>query len=756
MYTLISLDQLHCHRKAGITSAEPYLLTAFFKIDGDTIVYGEDGLLQGRCTFVGTSGSHGDLGTSDVDVGDDVSIPSALGELGLELKRIPPDPRTNIPPEATWPGFVGVVVALMEEQWPTTDAAAAAGRVAFNRSVEQQINKIIPTLGARNPRPSDDQIAEFKANVYAAVKRAVIDNESWWRLVHPDYLIQADYFLADDDELRDDAVQEISKRFQRVVSLPPDWTSVISDDYNLTGEILGIPAGANGHQALRRSREYGTPPAAGAPAAGVLPALGRQSIVYRDSSGGLHELWRDAAGKTGATDLTAAGGAPAASGDPSVYVEDASGKLIMVFRAGDGNVHALYWSAGAVGHDDITGSIGAPRAAGDPRGSYMADGVNHVIYRSGDGHLHALWWTGGDPAGHDDLTKALAAPPAAGDPSPWADTTRGRNHVAYRATDGHVRGLYWNAGPEGHEDLSGFAGAPNAAGDPVGYYLPRHDMHQITYRGVDGHLWEVYCVGEAPAAAWDLTVSAGAPPADSDPAAYYSAASDAKHVIYRSANGHLHEIWWYFGAPPADVDLTLFALARRAAGTPAAYTVDGTSSQHVVYRSTDNEIREITWTAQLWRTAARIGEFRWCSKCQGLFYGPWVAASRCPAGDTHTPPEVTGSTNFQLPVNVPASADTQSQWRWCSKCQGLFYGPSVAASRCPAGDTHTPPETSGSSNYGLPRDIAGEFALQKQWRWCSKCQGLFYGPWVAASRCPAGDTHTPPEVSGSANYGLPY
>ena len=85
MQTLISLDQLHCHRKSDVTSAEPYLLTAFFKIDGDTIVYGEDGFLEGQCTFVGTSGAHGDLGTRDVDVGDDVPIPSALGELGLEL-----------------------------------------------------------------------------------------------------------------------------------------------------------------------------------------------------------------------------------------------------------------------------------------------------------------------------------------------------------------------------------------------------------------------------------------------------------------------------------------------------------------------------------------------------------------------------------------------------------------------------------------------------------------------------------------------
>ena len=346
---------------------------------------------------------------------------------------------------------------------------------------------------------------------------------------------------------------------------------------------------------IERAHRDHAPEARGAPAAMHLPALGGNSVVYRDVNGHLDELWKGTGGDRATGDATLLGGAPAAAGDPSIFFEVASGKLITVFRDGDGNVHDLYWSTGAVGHDNITGSIGAPRAVGNPCGTYEANGVNHVIYRSGDGHLHELWWTGGDPAGHGDLTEALSAPPAAGDPVHWVDTARGRNHVAYRATDGHVRGLYWNAGSEGHEDLSGTAGAPNAAGDPVAYYLPGHDMHQIFYRDVDHHLWEVYCVGEAPVAAWDLTVSASAPRADSDPAVYYSAARDTKHVIYRSADGHLHEIWWVFGTPPAHTDLTVAALAPPAVDRPAAFTVDGPNSQHVIYRGTDNQIHEITW-----------------------------------------------------------------------------------------------------------------------------------------------------------------
>jgi hypothetical protein len=57
-------------------------------------------------------------------------------------------------------------------------------------------------------------------------------------------------------------------------------------------------------------------------------------------------------------------------------------------------------------------------------------------------------------------------------------------------------------------------------------------------------LYELYCVGEAPVAAWDLTVSASAPPADSDPAVYYRPANDTQHVIYRGADSQIHEITW--------------------------------------------------------------------------------------------------------------------------------------------------------------------------------------------------------------------
>jgi hypothetical protein len=50
------------------------------------------------------------------------------------------------------------------------------------------------------------------------------------------------------------------------------------------------------------------------------------------------------------------------------------------------------------------------------------------------------------------------------------------------------------------------------------------------------------------------------------------------------------------GGTPAHVDLTLHALATWAQDKPAAYTIDGPNTQHVVYRGTDNHIHELHWT----------------------------------------------------------------------------------------------------------------------------------------------------------------
>jgi len=149
-------------------------------------------------------------------------------------------------------------------------------------------------------------------------------------------------------------------------------------------------------------------------------------------------------------------------------------------------------------------------------------------------------------------------------------------------------------------------------------------------------------------------------------------------------------------------------------------------------------------------------DWRWCDKCQGLYFGGGWANSRCPAGDTHRPADQSHSGDYSLPMDAIAAADRQSGWRWCDRCQGLFYGPAVASSRCPAGGTHAAPGQSGSSDYSPFHNVAPNPSRQAEWRWCDKCHGMFFGPGTANSRCPAGDTHRPPEQSHSGNYSLPH
>lgn len=348
---------------------------------------------------------------------------------------------------------------------------------------------------------------------------------------------------------------------------------------------------------VNRTGQHHAPGATGAPTAVVIPAMGVQNIAYRDGSGRLHELWRDAGGSTGTSNLTALANAPAAVGNPFAYVDTTVVLEILLYRATDGHVHSLYWSTGAVGHDNLSGSAGAPKAAGNPVGYFVASqNLHHVIYRTGAGHLEEMWWVGTGAVGHGDLTALASAPVAAGDPAAIADPVSGFNLVFYRGSNGHIYDLYWSSGPVNFEDLSGFAGTPPAAGDPVAYYTAHDDTKQITYRSGNGHLHELFWAGNNPVAGWDLTAAAGAPPAASDPAAYYSIGTNTKHVIYRSSNGRLHEIWWVpGGGTPAHVDLTAFAGAPLAADKPAAFTVEGPNSQHVAYRATDNNIYEIRW-----------------------------------------------------------------------------------------------------------------------------------------------------------------
>ncbi len=172
----IKLDKIHCVDEGDfIGSAEPYLWTVFFKIDGDTVHVDSSLTLQGTATVVSTHGNHGNLGVHDVSAGDDVPIPPALGEFSTVLKPIPVD----LLPDRTLSGVIGCIVVLLEED-ETPLHAVQEGHAALNQAVQTALDELIPTLNFLHQEPTDAEIKALTDKVGKAVEDAISDNVSVW------------------------------------------------------------------------------------------------------------------------------------------------------------------------------------------------------------------------------------------------------------------------------------------------------------------------------------------------------------------------------------------------------------------------------------------------------------------------------------------------------------------------------------------------------------------------------------------------
>ncbi len=166
------LDRIHCHDEGdGWGNAEPYLWTVFFKVDGDTCVVNSDGasiFLQGTPTVITTPGNHGNLGDTDVDEGDDVNIPSIIGEYRTMMKPIPLT--TPLLGVSEVGGMIGCITVLMEED-DTSNSAIQLGHEALDRSVRERLQEVMGRLSVSNPEPTEE---DFKA-MSDAIGRAVQD-----------------------------------------------------------------------------------------------------------------------------------------------------------------------------------------------------------------------------------------------------------------------------------------------------------------------------------------------------------------------------------------------------------------------------------------------------------------------------------------------------------------------------------------------------------------------------------------------------
>jgi hypothetical protein len=143
----------------------------------------------------------------------------------------------------------------------------------------------------------------------------------------------------------------------------------------------------------------------------------------------------------------------------------------------------------------------------------------------------------------------------------------------------------------------------------------------------------------------------------------------------------------------------------------------------------------------------------WCYDCQVLYYGTNQAQSVCPAGGTHTGYGTTsGDYGLQMDYS-PVTSNPQQKWRWCSQCQGLFYGPNQGESYCPAAGPGNLSTHNGASsgNYALHMNYSNS-GFQPNWVWCNKCQGLWYTQGPDNNVCPK--DRYPHTDAGSGAYSV--
>jgi hypothetical protein len=584
LQTRISIDRVLCHKQGDGAggNAEPYLWTLFFKVDGDTVEVA-GGRPRGTCTLIAADGTRGNLGNSNVDDGDDLAVPSQIGERRMQLRPIP---NADLP-GVDHSGYAGVVAILNEED-RNSPQAIRAGYAALVDFAKKGINELIETGPILDPAAIDASINALVAKAKGVV-RAAIKSVDGSVQGNPDDNIGYKVFKVSHDELANN-YWDINGRFQERTT-----EGVVVEDWQILGEAQGTLSSPHNYTHARRSQDVGAPRASGAPVMVQRPAHGVVSIVYRDGNKRLHELWR--VGQVGHTDLTGAANAPSAEGPPFAYVETNTGVEIVLYRGADRHIHALSW-ANAIRVDDMSGTAGAPAALGDPVGIFNeVTGTNHIVYPGFPGPLRELFWAGA----HDPVHDGGILTDTGTNPSLYFNSG-GSNIIVFRGrANSHIYAMRWNPrdpSDRGEEELSNVAGTPPAAGDPVACYVAAADLNQVVHRAGDRHLYEISWRGVDAVVGRDLMAQSGAPEAYSDPAVFYSALTNTTHVVYCGPSGHLFEIWWPLGGMPAFVDLTLSALAPRAVDRPVGLSMDVGNTRFVVYRGTDGHIHEISWIAR--------------------------------------------------------------------------------------------------------------------------------------------------------------
>ncbi len=137
-------------------------------------------------------------------------------------------------------------------------------------------------------------------------------------------------------------------------------------------------------------------------------------------------------------------------------------------------------------------------------------------------------------------------------------------------------------------------------------------------------------------------------------------------------------------------------------------------------------------------------EWRFCHKCNAMFFNGFPTKGHCSAGGVH---DAAGFT-FVLPHDIPETPKAQSSWRFCQKCFAMYFDGFPTKGHCASGGAHS----AAGFTFVLPHDVPDSTVAQGAWRFCQKCNAMYFDGFPTKGVCPAGGPHS----AAGFNFVLPH
>ncbi|MFH0728224.1 MAG: neuraminidase-like domain-containing protein [Pseudomonadota bacterium] len=305
---------------------------------------------------------------------------------------------------------------------------------------------------------------------------------------------------------------------------------------------------------------------------------------------------------------------PHAAGKASGFIFSPQGAQHVVYRGTDRSIHDVWWTPNGWFHCNASAAASADSASDDPHGYPLDDQHLYCIAYVSDCKLLEICWSQMDslgPGADEEVATAwrmetlYEAGADADRPvgKPFGGLFSPKRGVVYRTQDGHlwaaVEETTLGAWKQVHLNEGDI---PAAVVDPTGCLMTAtslggttvHSRH-LFFQGSDGNLHELR--SDSAGAQWihtNLTATTGAPKpaANTHPSAYAFLGQKTIHVVYRTQDGTVHELWGKSGSWKHN---PIGASYAKADGNPVGYVTEFAGTQHVVYRGKDNQIYELWW-----------------------------------------------------------------------------------------------------------------------------------------------------------------